>query len=58
VSQQPWGIAYTPAARRDLRKLDPQVRERVITALEQLAANDPRADVRKLAGTHEHRLRR
>jgi mRNA-degrading endonuclease RelE of RelBE toxin-antitoxin system len=28
-----------------------------MTALEQLAANDPRADVRKLAGADEHRLR-
>ena len=30
-------IACTPAARRDLRRLDPPVRERVIGALDQLA---------------------
>jgi mRNA-degrading endonuclease RelE of RelBE toxin-antitoxin system len=29
----------------------------VISALDQLAANDPRADVRKLAGTDEQGLR-
>jgi mRNA interferase RelE/StbE len=57
VSEQPWRIAYTSAARRDLRRLDPPVRGRVIATLEQLAANDPRVDVRKLAGTDEHRLR-
>lgn len=33
------------------------MRERVIGAIEQLAANDPRADVRKLVGGDEHRLR-
>ena len=57
MSEQPWRVGYTPAARRDLRRLDPPVRERVIAALGQLAANDPRADVRKLAGGEEHRLR-
>ncbi len=57
MSEQPWRIGYTPAALRDLRRLDPPVRARVITALEQLAANDPRVDVRRLAGTDEHRLR-
>jgi mRNA interferase RelE/StbE len=57
VSQQPWRIAYAPAARRDLRRLDPQVRERVIGAIERAAANDPRADIRRLAGADEHRLR-
>lgn len=29
----------------------------MIAALGQLAANDPRADVRKFAGSDEHRLR-
>jgi mRNA-degrading endonuclease RelE of RelBE toxin-antitoxin system len=57
VSEQPWRIGYTPAAPRDLRLLDAQIRARVITALEQLAANDLRADVRRLSGTDEHRLR-
>jgi mRNA-degrading endonuclease RelE of RelBE toxin-antitoxin system len=29
----------------------------VIAAIEQAAANDPRADIRKLTGADEHRLR-
>jgi mRNA-degrading endonuclease RelE of RelBE toxin-antitoxin system len=57
VSEQPWRIGYTPAARRDLRRLDPQICARVIAAIEQAAANNPRADIRKLAGADEHRLR-
>jgi mRNA interferase RelE/StbE len=57
VSNAPWRLAYAPLARRDLRQLDPQIRLRVITALERLADNDPRTDVRKLAGTGELRLR-
>jgi mRNA interferase RelE/StbE len=57
VSEQPWRIGYAPAALRDLRRLDPQVRARVIAAIERVAANDPRADIRKLAGADEHRLR-
>jgi mRNA interferase RelE/StbE len=57
VSQPPWRIGYAPAARRDLRRLDPQVRVRAIAAIEQLAANDPRSDVRKLGGSDEYRLR-
>jgi mRNA interferase RelE/StbE len=56
VSQQPWRITYTPAAHRDLRRLDPQVRERVIGAIERAAATDRRADIRKLAGSDEYRL--
>jgi mRNA interferase RelE/StbE len=57
VTDPPWRIGYTSAARRDLRRLDAQIRARVLEAIEQLAANDPRADVRKLAETDEHRLR-
>jgi mRNA interferase RelE/StbE len=57
VSQQPWRIGYSPAALRDLRRLDPQVGARVIAAIERAAANDPRADIRKLTGADEHRLR-
>ena len=57
MTHAPWRIGYTPPARRDLRRLDAQTRARVITAVEQLAANDPRVDVRKLTGSDEHRLR-
>ena len=57
MSDSPWDIDYTPGARRDLRRLDPQVRTRVVTAIERLGSNDPRADVRRLQGGDEHRLR-
>ncbi len=46
-----------PQARRDLRRLDPQVRTRVILAIERMADDDPRADVRRLTGSDELRLR-
>jgi hypothetical protein len=57
VSQPPWRISYTPPARRDLRRLDAQIRARVLARIEELAANDLRADARRLAGTDEYRLR-
>jgi mRNA interferase RelE/StbE len=57
VSQAHWDIGYASQARRDLRRLDPQVRVRVVVAIERLAANDPRSDVRGLANSDEQRLR-
>jgi len=30
VSDENWGVTFTPRARRDLRALDPQVRDRVL----------------------------
>jgi mRNA interferase RelE/StbE len=57
VSDPSWRLAYASAARRDLRRLDPPVRARVIAALERLAANDPNVDVRTLTGSDELRLR-
>jgi mRNA interferase RelE/StbE len=57
VSEPPWRISYTPAAHRDLRRLDPQIRARVLLAIERAAGNDPRTDIRKLAGSDELRLR-
>ncbi len=57
MSDPSWRLAYASAARRDLRRLDPPVRARVIAALEHLAANDPNVDVRTLTGSDELRLR-
>lgn len=57
MSEPSWQAGYAPAARRHLRRLDPQVRARVLAAIERVIANDLRADVRKLAGADEHRLR-
>jgi mRNA interferase RelE/StbE len=57
VTAETWRIRYVSRARRDLRGLDPQIRKRVVLAIERLAANDPRSDVRKISGTDEWRLR-
>jgi mRNA-degrading endonuclease RelE of RelBE toxin-antitoxin system len=57
VTDETWGVAFTPRARRDLRALDPQVRDRVLSVIERLAARDPALDVRRLTGTMELRVR-
>lgn len=50
-------IRYTSRAQRDLRRLDRQIARRVIQAIERLAEGDPRANVLKLSGADEYRLR-
>ncbi|MGH2922733.1 MAG: type II toxin-antitoxin system RelE family toxin [Solirubrobacterales bacterium] len=50
-------LRYATAARRDLRRLDPPVRRRVVSALERLASEDRSLDVRHLAGRKQWRLR-
>jgi mRNA interferase RelE/StbE len=57
VSQKPWTLDFSTHSRRDLQRLDPQVRARVVAALERLEANDPRVDERKLIGLDEWRIR-
>lgn len=53
-----WRVELTPAARRDLRRLDPQVRRRVLDALDGLSAQPPRGNIRRLTGIEaEWRLR-
>jgi mRNA interferase RelE/StbE len=53
-----WRVELTPAARRDLRRLDPQVRRRVIDALDGLSAQPPRGNIRRITGVEaEWRLR-
>lgn len=52
-----WRVEITPPARRDLRRTDPPVRDRVLAALERLA-DDPRgAELVRLRGRPEWRLR-
>jgi mRNA interferase RelE/StbE len=45
-----WRVELTRAAQRDLRRLDPQIRRRVINAIERLDAEQPIGDIAKLAG--------
>lgn len=37
----PWHLEYATSARKDLRRLDPPVRKRVVAGLEQLASSGP-----------------
>jgi mRNA interferase RelE/StbE len=57
VSQPAWTVSFSRRADKDMDRLDPPVRQRVATGIERLAADDPRADVRKMAGSEEQRLR-
>ena len=52
-----WRVEVTPPALRDLRRLDAPIRQRVTAALKRLAADPPAAQLVKLRGTDEHRLR-
>ncbi len=58
MTDQPWAIDFSPRGRKDLNRLDRQVRQRVYTALQRIAA-DPRhaTGVRKLTGLDEWRIR-
>jgi mRNA interferase RelE/StbE len=58
VSDPHWRIEFAPSARKDLRRLDRQVQQRIVDALDRLAAGERLAgDVRRLAGSTEYRLR-
>ena len=53
-----WRLELTRTAQRDLRRLDPPVRERVAGALRELAANPHQSgQLRRLTGAPEYRLR-
>lgn len=58
MTDQPWRIELTRAAQRDLRRLDPPIRQRINDALVALA-QDPLASaaLRKLTGNQQSRLR-
>ncbi len=52
-----WGLDFTPQARRDLRRLDPQIRNRMLGALDRLLSRDSSLDVRRLTASPEERIR-
>ena len=58
MTDEPWHVELTRAAQRDLRRLDPPIRQRVTAALLALA-EDPlsSAALRKLTGSQQSRLR-
>lgn len=45
------------SAEKDLRRLDPPVRKRVLDGLDRLVAEDRSLDVRRLTGSERFRLR-
>jgi mRNA interferase RelE/StbE len=45
---EPWSYAVTPLARRDLRRLDPPVKRRIVEALDRFVADPLAAGIRKL----------
>ena len=57
MSEAPWSLRVATSAKRDLRRLDPPIRARVVAALEKLAADPHSGQLRKLTGKPESKLR-
>ena len=58
MSPPPWRLHYANSARKDLRRLDPPVRTRIVTALERLASQGAQdSGLVRLRGRPELRLR-
>ncbi len=50
-------LRFTRTAEKELRRLDPPIRVRVLRALDRLSADDRSLDVRRLTGSEHFRLR-
>ena len=58
ATEDDWVLDYAGRAEKDVSRLDPPVRKRVLAAIDELAANpDHATGVRKLTGRSESRLR-
>ena len=58
MSDPHWRVELAPRALKDLRRLDRPVQQRIIDALDRLAANAQLSgDVKRLSGSSEFRLR-
>jgi mRNA interferase RelE/StbE len=57
VSELSWIVNFSARAKRDLRRLDPPIRARMVATLERLATGNSTADERKLKGIDEWRIR-
>jgi mRNA interferase RelE/StbE len=51
------GWVFSARAGRDFKRLDQQIRRRIVVALDRLTADPPSGDVVKLVGSDEWRLR-
>ncbi len=52
-----WSVEYARRAERDIARLDPPIRRRVLIAVSQLATDPHRGQLRKLTGQEGWRLR-
>jgi len=57
VTADAWSVEFARRGEKDLERLDPQVKQRVLTAIDRLAGDPPSAALRKLTGRPESRLR-
>ncbi len=57
MTAEPWAVEFERRADRDLGRLDPQVKQRVLSAIGRLADDPQSADLRRLKGRAESRLR-
>jgi mRNA interferase RelE/StbE len=59
VNYPGWRVRLAASARRDIKRLDRPVRERILTAIEGLRTEPPTGDIRRLTGQEppEWRLR-
>jgi mRNA interferase RelE/StbE len=58
VSEPHWRVVIDDRARKDLRRIDPPTRQRILSAIARLAQGaELTGDVKRLRGSHEYRLR-
>jgi len=57
VTAEPWTVEFERRAEKDLERLDPQVKQRALSAIGRLADDPGSADLRRLTGRAESRLR-
>jgi mRNA interferase RelE/StbE len=58
VSESHWRVVIDDRARKDLRRIDPPTRERILRSIARLAQGaELTGDVKRLQGSHEYRLR-
>jgi mRNA interferase RelE/StbE len=58
VSEAHWRVVVDHRARKDLRRIDPPTRARILSAIERLAQGAELAgDIKRLRGSGDYRLR-
>lgn len=57
MTAEPWSVEFEPRADKDLERLDPPVKQRVLAAIDRVVDDPGGAALRKLKGRAESRLR-